>query len=206
MAAAAETAPPRVACCAMVGFTYRRVPAATFARDLVAAGRIGEIRQVRAELPAGLARSTPTAPLTWRLQKDRARARARSATSAPTPSTSPSTSPACACTSVSGIIETIVSRASAARESTSGLSRHRRSPSAATSPSTTSPCSPGATTPGVARHVRGHALRHRPQERAARRGLRLAGRARVRPRGPQRAAVLRRDRSRRPSRASARSW
>src|SRR5688500_19071701 len=33
----------------MVGFTYRRVPAATFARGLDAAGRIGEVRQVRAE-------------------------------------------------------------------------------------------------------------------------------------------------------------
>ncbi len=34
---------------AMVGFTYRRVPAATFARDLVARGAVGEIRQVRAQ-------------------------------------------------------------------------------------------------------------------------------------------------------------
>lgn len=33
---------------AMVGFTYRRVPAATLARDLVAEGMIGTIRQVRA--------------------------------------------------------------------------------------------------------------------------------------------------------------
>ena len=33
---------------AMVGFTYRRVPAATFARDLVASGKLGTINQVRA--------------------------------------------------------------------------------------------------------------------------------------------------------------
>src|SRR6218665_3894745 len=33
---------------AMVGFTYRRVPAVAFARDMVAAGRIGAVRQVRA--------------------------------------------------------------------------------------------------------------------------------------------------------------
>jgi len=54
---------------AMVGFTYRRVPAATFARDLVAAGTIGEIRQVRASyLQDWLV--DPAVPLAWRLQKD----------------------------------------------------------------------------------------------------------------------------------------
>jgi predicted dehydrogenase len=55
----------------MVGFTYRRVPATTFARDLVAAGRIGEIRQVRAEYLQDWL-SDADAPLTWRMQKDRA--------------------------------------------------------------------------------------------------------------------------------------
>ncbi|MET0861542.1 MAG: Gfo/Idh/MocA family oxidoreductase [Microbacterium sp.] len=55
----------------MVGFTYRRVPATTFARDLVAAGRIGEIRQVRAEyLQDWLADAE--APLTWRMKKEQA--------------------------------------------------------------------------------------------------------------------------------------
>ena len=54
---------------AMVGFTYRRVPAATMARDLVAAGAIGEVRQVRAAyLQDWLVDAE--APLTWRLQKD----------------------------------------------------------------------------------------------------------------------------------------
>lgn len=53
---------------AMVGFTYRRVPAATFARDLVAAGKIGEVRQVRASyLQDWLV--DPQVPLAWRLQK-----------------------------------------------------------------------------------------------------------------------------------------
>ncbi|MFG6444982.1 Gfo/Idh/MocA family protein [Microbacterium sp. P06] len=55
----------------MVGFTYRRVPAATFARDLVAAGRIGDVRQVRAEYLQDWL-SDAEAPLTWRMQKDRA--------------------------------------------------------------------------------------------------------------------------------------
>lgn len=55
----------------MVGFTYRRVPATTFARDLVAAGRIGDVRQVRAEyLQDWLI--DPEAPLTWRLKKEQA--------------------------------------------------------------------------------------------------------------------------------------
>ena len=53
---------------AMTGFTYRRVPAATFARDLVAAGRIGEVNQVRASyLQDWLV--DPEVPLAWRLQK-----------------------------------------------------------------------------------------------------------------------------------------
>ena len=54
---------------AMVGFTYRRVPAATLARDLVASGAVGEIRQVRAAyLQDWLV--DPEVPLAWRLQKD----------------------------------------------------------------------------------------------------------------------------------------
>lgn len=70
MAEAAATAAER-GVRSMVGFTYRRVPATTFARDLVAAGRLGDIRQVRAEyLQDWLA--DPEAPLTWRLQKERA--------------------------------------------------------------------------------------------------------------------------------------
>ncbi|MCP2636373.1 Gfo/Idh/MocA family oxidoreductase [Microbacterium sp. HD4P20] len=55
----------------MVGFTYRRVPAATFARDLVAAGRIGEVRQVRAEYLQDWL-TDAEAPLTWRLKKEHA--------------------------------------------------------------------------------------------------------------------------------------
>jgi predicted dehydrogenase len=56
---------------AMVGFTYRRVPAATFARDLVARGAVGEIRQIRGQYLQDWL-SDPEAPLTWRLDKARA--------------------------------------------------------------------------------------------------------------------------------------
>jgi len=56
---------------AMVGFTYRRVPAATFARELVTSGVIGQVRQVRAAyLQDWLADAN--SPLTWRLQKEHA--------------------------------------------------------------------------------------------------------------------------------------
>ncbi|WP_205471611.1 Gfo/Idh/MocA family protein [Nocardioides sp. SYSU D00038] len=56
---------------AMVGFTYRRVPAVALARKLVAEGRIGEIRHVRAQyLQDWIA--DPTAPLSWRLDKEKA--------------------------------------------------------------------------------------------------------------------------------------
>ena len=54
MAAAAARAQAR-GVRSMVGFNYRRVPALALARELIAAGRVGEIRHVRASLPAGLA-------------------------------------------------------------------------------------------------------------------------------------------------------
>lgn len=56
---------------AMVGFTYRRVPAVAFARQIVTSGGIGDIRQVRAEyLQDWLV--DEAAPLAWRLQKEHA--------------------------------------------------------------------------------------------------------------------------------------
>ncbi|MGY1915933.1 Gfo/Idh/MocA family protein [Blastococcus sp. SYSU DS0973] len=55
----------------MVGFTYRRVPAIGLARKLVANGRLGEIRHVRAQyLQDWIA--DPSAPMSWRLEKDKA--------------------------------------------------------------------------------------------------------------------------------------
>ncbi len=55
----------------MIGFNYRRVPAVVLARQLVADGRIGQIRHVRASyLQDWLV--DPASPLTWRLQRERA--------------------------------------------------------------------------------------------------------------------------------------
>jgi predicted dehydrogenase len=70
MAAAARGAADK-GVLAMVGFTYRRVPAVALARQLVAEGRLGEIRHVRAQyLQDWIA--DPQAPMSWRLQKERA--------------------------------------------------------------------------------------------------------------------------------------
>ncbi len=53
---------------AMVGFTYRRVPAISFARELVRSGRIGTLRRVQANyLQDWLV--DENAPMTWRLDK-----------------------------------------------------------------------------------------------------------------------------------------
>jgi predicted dehydrogenase len=70
MAAAAEAARAN-GVRSMVGFTYRRVPAIGLARRLVAGGRVGEIRHVRAQYLQDWI-TDPQAPLSWRLQKDKA--------------------------------------------------------------------------------------------------------------------------------------
>jgi predicted dehydrogenase len=55
----------------MVAFNYRRVPAIAYARKLIEAGRLGDIRHVRAlYLQDWL--SDENAPMTWRLRKDKA--------------------------------------------------------------------------------------------------------------------------------------
>jgi predicted dehydrogenase len=55
----------------MVGFNYRRVPALALARQMIADGRLGVIREVRAAyLQDWIA--DPDFPLVWRLQKEEA--------------------------------------------------------------------------------------------------------------------------------------
>lgn len=70
MAEAAERAARR-GVRAMVGFSYRRVPALGLARDLVAQGRLGKIHHVRAQYLQDWI-VDPTAPLSWRLDKEKA--------------------------------------------------------------------------------------------------------------------------------------
>ena len=70
MVAAADAA-AELGVWAMVGFTYRRVPAVQLARRLVADGRIGQVRHVRAQyLQDWIA--DPSTPLSWRLDKAKA--------------------------------------------------------------------------------------------------------------------------------------
>ncbi|WP_194398732.1 Gfo/Idh/MocA family protein [Microbacterium atlanticum] len=70
MAEAAERAAAR-GIRSMVGFTYRRVPAVTFLRDLIAQGAVGRISQVRAAYRQDWL-VDPEMPLAWRLQKEHA--------------------------------------------------------------------------------------------------------------------------------------
>ncbi|MEO3751331.1 Gfo/Idh/MocA family oxidoreductase [Streptomyces sp. B6B3] len=70
MAEAAEKA-ARSGVRAMVGFTYRRVPAIVLARKLVAEGRLGQLRHVRAQYLQDWL-SDPETPLSWRLDKQKA--------------------------------------------------------------------------------------------------------------------------------------
>ncbi|RKN51089.1 gfo/Idh/MocA family oxidoreductase [Micromonospora endolithica] len=70
MAAAAATA-QAAGVRSMCGFNYRRVPAVTMMRQLVAEGRLGVIRHVRATYLQDWI-VDPQFPLVWRLQRDRA--------------------------------------------------------------------------------------------------------------------------------------
>ena len=70
MVAAAETARAG-GVRSMCGFNYRRVPAVSYLRELVAAGRLGTIRHVRAVYLQDWI-VDPQFPLVWRLQKDMA--------------------------------------------------------------------------------------------------------------------------------------
>jgi predicted dehydrogenase len=70
MVAAAERAAARGAR-AMVAFNYRRVPAAALARQLIRAGRLGEIRHVRAVYLQDWI-VDPEFPLVWRLRAEEA--------------------------------------------------------------------------------------------------------------------------------------
>jgi predicted dehydrogenase len=67
MAAAAEAAAAR-GVYSMCGFSYRRTPALALARRMVAEGRLGQIRHVRAQYLQDWL-TDPDAPLTWRLDK-----------------------------------------------------------------------------------------------------------------------------------------
>ena len=93
---------------AMVGFTYRRVPAVTFLRDLIAQGVVGEIQQVRAAYRQDWL-VDPEMPLAWRLQKEHAGSGALGDIGAHAIDTTQFVT-GLAVTSVSGTIDTIVKK------------------------------------------------------------------------------------------------
>jgi predicted dehydrogenase len=70
MTAAAEAAAAR-GVRSMVGFNYRRLPALSLARQMIADGRLGEVRHIRAKYQQDWI-VDPDFPLAWRLQKDKA--------------------------------------------------------------------------------------------------------------------------------------
>lgn len=71
MAEAARAAAVGSGALAMVGFSYRRVPALALARQLIADGLVGQILQVRAQYLQDWL-SDAQAPMTWRLDRDAA--------------------------------------------------------------------------------------------------------------------------------------
>ncbi len=70
MTAAAEQAQQRGVLSA-VGFNYRRVPALALARQLIAEGRVGDVRHIRAHYLQDWI-VDPEFPLVWRLQREKA--------------------------------------------------------------------------------------------------------------------------------------
>ncbi len=168
------------------GFNYRRVPALALARRLVEQGRIGTLRHFRAVyLQDWLA--DPDAPMTWRMQAERAGSGALGDLGAHIVDLA---------RYLTGDEITGVSAVSATftrQRPLRGRQRHR--------------AGHGGRRGGVHRAVRlrraglvrGDPVRRRAQERAAGRAQRVGGQPRVRPRAAQRARVLRRRRTTAPA-------
>ena len=177
MAAAAERPRPH-GIRSMVGFTYRRVPATAFARELVREGGSEKIRHVRAEyLQDWLV--DPETPLTWRMQKDRAGSGALGDIGAHIVDLAQFITGQ-RLTGCRAAIETFVKERPLRRPRRPGwrhgLAAERGRVTVDDAALFT------ARLTAARRVVRGHAVRDRPQERAAHRGLRQTRRAGVRPR------------------------
>ena len=177
MAAAADRAAAR-GVRAMIGFNYRRVPAIVLARQLVADGRIGQIRHVRASYLQDWLLD-PAFPLTWRLQRDRAGSGALGDLGAHIVDLAQYLTGELV-TGVSGVTTTFVGERPLEGGPGSG-------------PVTVDDAAvfTAPAGPGHAGHVRGDPVRHRAQERAAHRAQRGARQPRFRPRTTERAAIQR---------------
>ena len=157
----------------MVGYSYRRVPAVALARRLVEQGRIGEIRHVRAQYLQDWI-VDPEFPLVWRLQRSAAGSGALGDIGAHIVDMAQYLT-GDLLTGVSALTETFVRERPLPPSASSGLAasggriertgdrrRRRRGPV---------PRPVRRRRGGV---VRGHAVRYRPQERAAHRAERRA--------------------------------
>ena len=178
----------------MVGFTYRRVPAIGLARRLVAEGRIGDDPPRAGAVPPGLDRR-PRGAAVVAAGQGRRPAPARSATSGRTSSTSRSSSPATPSPRVSGRLETFVKERPLPDRARRPV-RHRRH-RARPGHRRRRGGLPGPLPRRRARRLRGDPVRQRPQERDPDRDQRVARQPRLRLRGHERPALLRRDRGRR---------
>ena len=193
-------APRRAACARWSAFNYRRVPAIALARKLVADGRLGTIRHVRAQYLQDWI-VDPSFPLVWRLQKDKAGSGALGDIGAHIIDLAQYVvgSPI---TGVTGLTETFVRERPLPRQ-TSRPGRIRRHRHRARSPSTTPRCSWRGSTSGAlgsfeaTRFATGRKNAMRLEINGSRRQPRL------RLRGDERAAVPRPHRGRRDRRVPA---
>src|SRR3954453_21692009 len=193
----------------MVGFTYRRVPAIALARKLVAEGRLGTIRHVRAQyLQDWIA--DPAAPMSWRLEKDKAGSGALGDIGAHIVDLTQYITGQ-RITGVSGLLETFVGERplAASTGSLSGAAgeggRRVTVDDAAVFLGRFTGGGPPVLsgTPRAPPPLRGNPLPPRPQERHPDRDQRLGRQRGVRLRGHERPALLRRHRARRDRRRPA---
>ena len=186
----------------MVGFNYRRVPAVALARRLVAEGRIGQVRHVRAQYLQDWI-VDPEFPLVWRLQAEKAGSGALGDIGA----------------HIVDMAQFVIGdRLAGVSALTETFVKERPLPAAASGLSASGGTERGPVTVDDAAlflgrfarrgagELRGHPVRHRPQERDPAGGQRQRGIAGLRLRVDERAVVLRRHRGPARPRASGASW
>ena len=157
----------------MVGFNYRRVPAVALARRLVEQGRIGEIRHVRAQYLQDWI-VDPEFPLVWRLQKERAGSGALGDIGAHIVDMAQFVT-GDRLAGVSALTETFIRERPLPRRRRAGCRRVRDAPSSGPVTVDDAALFLGRFAGGRGGDVRGHPVRHRPQERAAARDQRSRG-------------------------------
>ncbi|MDQ1024845.1 putative dehydrogenase [Streptomyces umbrinus] len=188
MAEAAQAAAKRGQV-AMVGFNYRRVPATSLARQMVAEGRLGTLRHVRVTYLQDWLVDREF-PLTWRLRKETAGSGALGDLGAHIVDLAQylAGEPV---VGVSALTETFVRERPLLSGSSSGLSAAGGSEVGAVTVDDAALFT-GRFASGALASFEGHPVRHRPQELPAHRTQRREGLVGLRPGAPQRTLVPRR--------------